>query len=126
MNESSKVVNTFAIIIGAFLLIEGLWGLMSPVVLGMLTTNLPHAIIHIVLGIIGIVAGWKRRARGFCIFVGALLLVVGMLRFVPGAGEVIVRILNVNVAVAWLNIVVGAVALLIVFAAPKATAPSGR
>ena len=126
MNESSKVVNTFAIIIGAFLLIEGLWGLMSPVVLGMLTTNLPHAIIHIVLGIIGIVAGWNRRARGFCIFVGALLLVVGMLRFVPGAGEVIVRILNVNVAVAWLNIVVGAVALLIVFAAPKATAPSGR
>jgi len=120
MNDSSKAANGFAILVGAFLLIEGIWGLTSEVVFGVLTTNVTHAIIHIVLGIIGIVLGWKRNARGFCIFLGALLLAVGVLRFVPGAGELIVQILNVNTAVAWLNIVVGAVALLIAFAAPKA------
>ncbi len=120
MNDSSKAANGFAILVGAFLLIEGIWGLTSEVVFGVLTTNVTHAIIHIVLGIIGIVLGWKRRARGFCIFLGALLLAVGVLRFVPGAGELTVQILNVNTAVAWLNIVVGAVALLLAFAAPKA------
>lgn len=110
-----KPADIFAIVIGAFLLVEGIWGLTSPVVFGVLTTNVTHAIIHIVLGLIGIATGWRRQARGFCIFLGILLLAVGLLRFVPGAGEIIVSILNVNLAVAWLNIAVGAVALLLSF-----------
>ncbi len=58
---------------------------------------------------------WVGRARGFCIFLGILLLAVGALRFVPGASELIVQILNVNIAVAWVNIVVGAFALIVSF-----------
>lgn len=108
-----KATDIFAIVIGAFLLIEGIWGLTSPVVFGVLTTNLTHAVIHIVLGLIGIATGWRGQARAFCIFLGILLLAVGLLRFVPGASELIVSLLNVNLAVAWLNIVVGAVALLV-------------
>lgn len=105
--------NLFAIIIGVFLLIEGAWGLFSPVVFGVLTTNVTHAIIHILLGAAGIGAGLAKKARGFCIFLGALLLAVGILRFLPGAGDLIVRVLNVNEAVAFLNIVVGVVGLAI-------------
>ncbi|MBA3882615.1 MAG: DUF4383 domain-containing protein [Chthoniobacterales bacterium] len=116
-----KPADIFAIVIGAFLLIEGIWGLTSDVVFGVLTTNRTHAIIHIVLGLIGLFVGWKRTARGFCIFLGALLLAVGVLRFIPGAAELIVQLLNVNTAVAVLNILVGAVALLLAFAAPKTT-----
>ncbi len=101
-----KPTDIFALLIGAFLLIEGFWGLTSDVVFGVLTTNRTHAIIHIVLG-------------GFCIFLGALLLAVGALRFVPGAADLIVQLLNVNPAVAVLNIAVGAVALLLAFAGPK-------
>ncbi len=108
-----KPTDIFAIVIGAFLLLEGIWGLTSPVVFGVLTTNLTHAIIHIVLGLIGIAAGLRQQARGFCIFLGTLLLAVGLLRFVPGASDLIVSILNVNVAVAWLNIIVGGLALLL-------------
>ncbi len=108
-------MNIFAIFIGAFLLIEGLWGLTSPVVMGVLTTNTTHAIIHILLGAVGIVTGMRGRARGFCIFLGVLLLAVGALWFVPGANEIIVRFLNVNRAVALLNVVVGAVALILAF-----------
>lgn len=115
MNEPRKGTNAFALLIGAFLLIEGIFGLTSPVVFGVLTTNLTHAIIHILLGVVGIGLGWMGRARGYCIFLGILLLIVGLLRFVPGASEFVVRILNVNPAVAWLNIVVGAVALLVAF-----------
>ncbi|MBA3385267.1 MAG: DUF4383 domain-containing protein [Chthoniobacterales bacterium] len=116
MDETRKSASSlFAIIIGLFLMVEGLWGLTSDVVFGGLTTNRTHAIIHIVLGVIGILAGWKNRARGFCIFLGILLLAVGVLRFVPGVSDLIVQLLNVNNAVAWLNIVVGAVALLVAF-----------
>lgn len=92
------------------MLIEGIFGLTSSIVFGVLTTHVTHAIIHIVLGLIGIATGWRRQARGFCIFLGILLLAVGLLRFVPGASDLIVSLLNVNIAVAWLNIVVGAVA----------------
>ena len=65
MNESSKPASIFAILIGLFLLIEGIWGLKSDVVFSVLTTNKTHAIIHIVLGLIGIVTGWKGCARNF-------------------------------------------------------------
>ncbi len=120
-----KPTDIFAILIGAFLLIEGLWGLTSDVVFGVLTTNRTHAIIHIGLGLVGLFVGWQQRARGFCIFLGILLLAVGLLRFLPGASDLIVQILNVNVAVAWLNIAVGAVALLLAFAAPKTPLATG-
>lgn len=108
-------------VVGAFLLIEGIWGLTSPVVFGVLTTNLTHAVIHILLGVIGLATGWLGRARGFCIFLGILLVAVGILRFVPGADQLIVHILNANIAVAWVNIVVGATALLVSFAGRKST-----
>ncbi len=108
-----KPVDIFAMLIGAFLLIEGICGLKSEVVFGVLTTNHTHAIIHILLGLTGLVTGMMRRARGFCIFLGILLVAVGVLWFVPGVRETIVSILNVNQAVAILNIVVGAIALLV-------------
>lgn len=108
-----RATDIFAMVIGAFLLIEGIWGLTSPIVFGVLTTNLTHAVIHILLGVIGLATGWMGRARGFCIFLGILLLAVGVLRFVPGTDQLIVQILNVNFAVACVNIAVGAVALLL-------------
>lgn len=110
-----KATDIFAIIVGLFLLIEGIWGLSSEVVFGVLTTNTTHAIIHTVLGLVGIATGYLKRARGFCIFLGFLLLAVGALRFVPGAEQLVVRLLNANVAVACLNLVVGLLALIVSF-----------
>ena len=100
-----------AMVIGAFLLVEGAWGMFSPVVFGVLTTNTLHACIHIVLGLAGLWMGRGDMARGYLAFVGGLLLLVGLLHFVPVASELIVSVLNVNAAVAWLNIIVGIVCL---------------
>lgn len=113
MIYSRSLTGKFAIFIGIFLLIEGIWGLFSNVVFGVLTTNTTHAAIHIVLGIVGIYSGYKNRARGFCLFLGILLLIVGILRFIPGADTIVVNLLNVNNPVAYLNIIVGIVALAI-------------
>lgn len=90
----------FAIIIGVFLLVEGIWGETSDTVFGVLTTNRIHATIHILLGTVGIYTGLKASSRGFLTFLGVLLIIVGILRFVPIADDFIVSILNVNPTVA--------------------------
>ena len=118
----------FAMLLAVFLLIEGCWGLFSPIVFGVLSTNIVHAVIHILLGIVGILAARSSAARGYLLGVGALLLVVGILRFVPGVSDIVVSVLNVNFAVAYFNIAVGAISLLIGFSAPKgdsALSPTG-
>jgi len=111
-------------LLGVFLLIEGCWGLFSPVVFGVLSTNRLHAVIHIVLGIVGIPAGRSGAARNYLLGVGALLAVVGVLRFVPGASDLVVSLLNVNFAVAYFNIAVGLISLLIGFSAPRSGSAS--
>lgn len=119
MNQTNGISGIFAIIIGAFLLIEGIWGEFSDVVFGVLTTNRIHATIHILLGIVGIYTGLKGGSRAFLIFLGILLAAVGALWFVPGANELIVSILNVNQAVAVFNIIVGIASLIIAFASNR-------
>lgn len=106
-----SLADRFAIFIGLFLVIQGGWEFFSPVVFGILTGNALHGFIHLLLGVVGVLLGWAARARGFCLFLGVLLLVVGGLWFVPGPKETIIHLLNVNQAVALLNLIVGAVAL---------------
>lgn len=109
----------FARILGIFLLIEGIWGLFSPVVFGVFTTNMLHAVIHIVLGITGIVLSRRAGARGYLIGVGGLLATVGVLYFVPGVTGLIISLLNVNFAVACFNIVVGLASIVMALSTPK-------
>ncbi len=115
MNQTRGLSGVFAVIIGIFLLIEGIWGETSDVVFGALTTNRTHATIHILLGIAGIYTGLKGGSRGFLTFLGILLAAVGVLYFVSGVGGYVISILNVNTAVAYFNIAVGIVSLIIAF-----------
>jgi uncharacterized membrane protein len=112
-------MRTFARFLGIFLLIEGIWGLFSPVVFGVLTTNVVHAVIHILLGITGIFLARRAGARGYLMGVGALLLVVGVLFFVPGISALVTGLLNVNFAVACFNIVVGLVSIAVAFGSQR-------
>ena len=132
-------MRTFARILGTFLLIEGVWGLFSPVVFGVLTTNTLHAVIHIVLGITGIALAARAGARGYLLGVGGLLAlvgvlffvpgvsglvvgllaVVGVLYFVPGVTGLVISLLNVNFAVACFNIVVGLASIVMALSTPK-------
>ncbi len=113
--------SSFTLTLGVLLLIEGVWGLFSPVVFGVLSTNLLHSLIHLALGIAGIWCGRAGRVRGYLLFVGGLLLAVGLLWFVPGVQGIIVRLLNANRPVACVNIGVGIVALVMARPARAAT-----
>ena len=101
----------FALLAGMFFLLEGTWGLFSPVVFGMLTTNPLHAGVHIVLGVFGLMLGLRGTTRDYLLILGALLICVGLLRFLPPASVWMEELLNVNSNVAVLNLVLGAVSL---------------
>lgn len=96
-----------------FLLLEGSWGLASPVVLGIFTTNRAHAIIHLVLGVIGLLAWRKGFTKSYLGFVGSLLIVVAFLWFLPPTRSVPAGLLRVNLAVAIFNLLVGAGAIFV-------------
>jgi len=113
MRKSTTIQNTFAIILGIFFLIGGIWGLFSDVVFGVFTTNLSHAVIHIIIGITAIGMGAIKLARIYCFVVAFVLLVVGILRFIPRADELVVTVFNVNMPLAYFNIVVGVFSLIV-------------
>lgn len=106
------MLRPYTFLLSSFLLIEGVWGLFSPAVFGSLTTNTTHAVIHIVLGVIGLLTLASGNPRPYCILVGTLLLTVGAFYFLPGIGDMIFRLLNMNQTVAILNIVVGLLSLI--------------
>ena len=119
MKKPLSAVNIFAVILGLFLVIEGFWGMFSPIVFGIFTTNLLHATIHLLLGVTGIYLGTRNKARNFGLYVGVLLFVVGILYFIPAVDDLIIQLLNVNNAVAFLNIIVGILAVLFALLTPK-------
>jgi hypothetical protein len=97
--------------VGSFLLAQGLWGMVTPVVFGVLQTNRLHAAVHIVLGLYGISVGLGRVPAGYLLFLGTMLLSTGALFFVPLVHGMLVTLFNMNTPVAVLNLVLGAVAL---------------
>ena len=126
MTKSLNAVNVFAIVLGIYLTIEGALGLFNPLLFGLFSTNPLHAVIHLMLGVSGIYAGLRNHARNFSYFTGFLLLVVGLLYFVPAIEPLLVKILNLNKAVAIFNIIVGIVAVLFAMLTPKRPVPGGH
>lgn len=111
ISKPKLLVDVFIMIVSIFLLIEGIWGTVSPVVFGVFSTNLLHAIIHIVLGGVGLFLSLRANSVGFSIILGVLLLIVGLLYFVQRLQTDLVELLNINTNVAVFNIVVGLLCL---------------
>lgn len=114
--RQTHLLRPFTLGVSAFLLAEGLWGLFQSPVFGILTTNTTHALIHLALAGVGFWAAMRHHTRGFNEFLGGLLFGVGALFFVPGLSGLLVSVLNLNTAVAVLNLVLGGLALALVYA----------
>lgn len=119
MKNPLRTLDFYCIIIGVLLLTQGIYNLLNPPFLGVFTSNPLHAVIHILLGIAGIWTGLRGGAHVFAIFLGILLLTVGTFFFVPPLKGVVINLFNVNAAVAWLNIIIGIVSLLVVVLGKK-------
>ncbi len=110
---SASVPRHFTGLVSVFLIIQGIWELFSPEVFGVFSANTSHGIVHLFLGIVGIVSATIGRAVEFLLFLGTLLLIVGVMWFVPGTRHLPEEIFNVNRAVAIFNVTVGAVSLFV-------------
>ncbi|CAN5547951.1 hypothetical protein BH10BAC5_BH10BAC5_08990 [soil metagenome] len=108
---NQQSIDILTMIVSVFLFLEGIWGLFSPVVFGIFSTNVLHAVIHLALGAVGIFLSARAKSREFAVFLGALLLLVGIFYYLPDLGDLVVRLLNVNSSVAVFNIIVGIVLL---------------
>lgn len=110
--KSGSLINQYILLLSIFLLAQGIWGLFSETVFALLTTNLNHAIIHISLGITGIILSIRHRAYQFSIFLGIVLLVAGVLYLVPATTSIMASLLNLNNMGAVVNVLAGSFALL--------------
>jgi hypothetical protein len=111
MKQSLSTALTFIICI--FLLVEGVWGLFSPVVFGVLTTNRAHALVHLGLGVWGLIAWRTGHLKSYFGFLGSLLFVGSVLWFLPATRALPQDLLNVNGAVAVVNFFLSLLALTI-------------
>lgn len=124
--EKPTSTNLFSIIIGIFFIIQGAWGLIDPPPFEVFTTNATHAVIHIVLGIIGVWTGAKKGAYIFCIFLSLVFSVLGLLYFIEYTGDILVTLFNMNFAVAVLNLVIALLALMFALADGRRPKPDKR
>ncbi|HYG52605.1 MAG TPA: DUF4383 domain-containing protein [Flavobacteriales bacterium] len=114
MNRTSRLGLVYGYLLALFLTIESLVEFASgPIIFGNLTTNVNHALIHLVLGVLGIGMVTAGRPGPYAAFVGFLLLIVGVLYFFPGPAAFLWQTLNMNDNVALLNLVIGVVSLFV-------------
>ena len=106
---------TWALIVGIILAIIGIWGLFTTSILG-IGVNMTQSIIHLLGAIFGIYVGLKGTGKTFNMVIGIIGLVLGILGFVPGAKDLLVSLLNCNMASHILHLAVGIISLIIYFA----------
>ena len=111
MNDNLGGPRFVVLLVGAFLVTEGVWGLFSPQVFGVLSINHTRAIIHLALGLGGWWAG-RRHPVGYLALLGVVISTVALLWAVPATNGLIVDLLAINRAGAILDGVVGPVCLL--------------
>lgn len=103
----------YAFLLSFYLLVEGVCELMArDLVFGVFTTNTLHAVVHLVLGMVGLFLGAPRNPKVFNSSVGLLLFLVGILFFIPGINGWLISLFNLNKAVAYFNILLGVLSLL--------------
>lgn len=107
MKTQWKTAAVFAAIIGALLIVEGLWGLFSDEVFGILTSNRTRALIHLALGIGAVVAAWRGRPLGYLTTLGGILIAVAVLWSLPATQGYLTNLLAINQAGAIADVIIG-------------------
>lgn len=127
--EPASPARLYATVVGALLVIAGIVGFFysasfgSPGqvddVLGILSVNAWHNVVHILTGAVGLlVAGYA--ARQYALWLGIVYLVVAGWGFLIGSGESILGFVPVNTADDFLHLILGALGVLAAIATPRA------
>jgi len=107
----ADVQKTYAMVIGAVLVLLGLVGFVNAPILGIFGVNVAQDILHLVGGALILWLASKGSAKATNMWVGVVALVVGVLWFVPGANSLLASIFAINAAISYLHVAVGVVSL---------------
>ena len=107
MVHIADVQKTYAMVIGAVLVLLGLVGFVNAPILGIFGVNLAQNLLHLVGG--GIII-WQ-AGKKTNMWTGVIALVVGVLWFIPGASGLLASIFAINAAISYLHVAVGVVSL---------------
>lgn len=116
MNSSAK---TFSWILGIVLVVVGVLGFVNNPVLGLFQVDLNHNIVHLLSGVIGIIAASSGHAsaRMYLIIFGLIYGVVAVLGFIGGGS--VLGLITVNQADNYLHSAIALVSLAVGFGAKK-------
>lgn len=106
----ADVQKTFALAIGAILLLLGLLGfVLSSPLFGLFGVNALQNVLHLLGGALGLYFGYKGNAKAFNLWLGVVALVVGLLWFlVP---TLLTEFLAINLEISVLHILLGLVSI---------------
>ena len=111
--DDRLVARRFTYLLGAFLLTSGIWGFVSPLAFGVLSSNAGRATIETLLGLIGLRLAFTRVTYEFLMLCGALLLAIGAAALMPGVSGFVLSLLAVSRPVGVVYLVAGACAVLL-------------
>lgn len=104
----------YAICAGTFLEVLGLIGFVSRPIAGVIEANLLLSVLHLVVGGLGWLA-LKGFGRTYSAVMGALLLLLGILGFIPGSAGALSTVFGANAGTSALHALVGGVSLAMAF-----------
>ena len=106
------VQKTYAMVIGAVLVLLGLAGFVNAPILDIFGVNIAQDVLHLVGGALILWLAMKGSAKPTNMWVGIIALVVGLLWFAEGLdGCLLNLIFAINAAISYLHIAVGVVSL---------------
>jgi len=111
----AEIQKTYAMVIGAVLVLLGLLGFfMAPLILGIFGVNTAQNILHLVGGAAILWFAYQGSGKTTNMWVGIVALLVGVLWFIPGTGGdsgLLNGIFGINAAISYLHVAVGLVSL---------------
>jgi len=107
----ADVQKTYAMVLGAVLVLLGLVGFVQAPVLGLFGVNAAQNLLHLVGGAVVLWFGYKGAGKTTNMWLGVVALVVGVLGLVPGAKDLLASVFAINAAITYLHLAVGVVSL---------------
>jgi hypothetical protein len=126
------MIDTLALVFGIIYLAVGGMGLViapgGGLLFGIFEVSPFHHLFHLGIGLLGIVAGWKKQGRLYCRLVGGVLIFLGILGFLaPGAVGALIAFPTANLLTDnMLHLVTGIILGYFGLVAPATPAQTGK
>ena len=115
MFNIADVQKTYAIVIGAVLILVGILGFIpgigAPLLLGIFGVNAAQNVLHLVGGAVILWFGYSGSGKPTNMWLGIISAVVGVLGFVPGSKDLLGSIFGINAAISGLHLAIAVVSL---------------